>query len=560
MFDGRLDNRRALSRSLQDHPVVSPDVRDADLVAAAYDRFGETFVEHVEGDFALCVFDQRKNRLLLARDRLGLRPLCYAVCNETFLFASDAKALLDYAGIKAVPDEAMLADFLLYFLSHDAQNRTFFQGIHSLSPAHLLIATPERLNLHRYFEFDTERRLRFSAFGDYVSAFNQFFAASVRKRLRSPRPVAVSVSGGLDSAYIFCVAQRLVREEPGLCPTLLGFNYGGPPGTPSDEIGFVHHIEQECGAKIEHIAQQRGFMDCAGEEVWHSESPSVEALACLEQGARRRMHAAGAGRLLTGHWGDQLLSDSDYLLDLLRSGRWRLLQRHAKRWGVSAPRLAIRFARDLAARRLPSSVTAAMRRARGWRNATSRSAWFTPRFRRLLLERFAAKRLTRRAGTSHAWAVYQQSRLGYHVRCMEWNIRIGAMHGLDVAFPYLDCDLIQFLMSIPGDVQSHEGASRGLMRAAMRGTVPDAVIGRRSKGEFTYLGNQNIEHDFDAIREMLGPTALSIRLGYVDGPVLWQMLEGWRTAIRTADDAVLTDRIVDLCGMELLLRRFFSNS
>jgi asparagine synthase (glutamine-hydrolysing) len=143
---------------------------------------------------------------------------------------------------------------------------------------------------------------------------------------------------------------------------------------------------------------------------------------------------------------------------------------------------------------------------------------------------------------------------------MEWNTRMGARHGLDVAFPYLDCDLIQFLMSIPGDVQSHDGVPRGLMRQAMRGVVPDAVIDRRSKGEFTHLMNEGVVNDFGAICDLLGPSAMSVRLGYLDGGVLCKQLREWHEALRNSADAVLTNRIVHLCGFEILLRQFFGSS
>ncbi len=455
------------------------------------------------------------------------------------------------------PDEETLADFVLSFPSRDARTRTFFQGIHSLPPAHLLIVTPERVSLRRYFDFDTTRQIRLPAFRDYTDAFHNLFVAAVRNRLRSASPVAISVSGGLDSAYIFCVAQRLMRDESGLCPAVLGINYDGPVGTPSDERGFIHAIEQACGTTIARVAQRPGFMECAGDEAWHSESPMVEALARQGQAVLRAVREAGAGRFLTGHWGDQVLFDSDYILDLVRSGRWSSARRHARGWGVSVQRLAVRCARDLAARHLPSFVMPAVRRTRGHRDGPWQSPWFTPRFRRLLRERATHAGSITLGGTRHAAAIYKQSRLGYHVQCMEWNNRMGGMHGLDIAFPYLDGDLVQFLMSIPGEVQSHDGVPRGLMRAAMRGTVPDAIVDRRTKGQFTHLANESIEHDFPAIREILGPTALSVQFGYVEGPVLWKQLDQWRAAIKATDDAVLTNRLVDLCGIELFLRRFF---
>jgi asparagine synthase (glutamine-hydrolysing) len=557
VFDGRLDNGAELRRELRDHPLVDAVCGDRDLALAAYGRFGENFVEHLEGDFVVAVFDHRLNRLLVARDRVGLRPLCYTECNGSFLFASEARALLTHPGMTRAPDEETLADFVLAFPSRDVRTRTFFQGIHSLPPAHLLIVTPDGLSRRRYFDFDTTKQIRLPAFRDYAEAFHDLFVAAVRNRLRSASPVAISVSGGLDSAYIFCVAHHLMRDERGLCPAVLGFNYAGPSGTPSDEHDYVRAIERATGTTIARIDQRAGFVEYAGDEAWHSESPMVEALARQGQAVLRAVREAGAGRLLTGHWGDQMLFDSDYLLDLVRSGRWWSARRHARGWGVSVRRLAVRCARDLAARHLPSSALPALRRVRGHRDGPWQSPWFTPRFRLLLRERATRLGSITPGRTRHADAIYKQSRLGYHVQCMEWNHRMGAMHGLDIAFPYLDRDLMQFLISIPGDVQSHDGVPRGLMREAMRGTVPDAIVDRRTKGQFTHLANESIAHDFPAIREILGPTALSVQFGYVDGPMLWKQLDQWRGAINAADDAVLTNRVVDLCGIELFLRRFF---
>ena len=557
-FEGRLDNRAELCSALCDHAAAGPDRPESDLVAAAYDRWGDPFIEHIEGDFALAVFDRRLNRLVLARDRVGLGLLCYTRTSDALLFGSDAKALLAYPGIKAIPDETALADFILYSLPADAETRTCFEGIHSLPPGHLLIATADDLTVRRYFEFDTTRRVRFDDVRDYAAALNDLFTAAVRKRLRGERPVAIEVSGGLDSSYIFCAAQRLVREEPGLCPAVVGLNYGGAPGTPSDERYFIEQIERAWHTKIERLPELAGFVEGAAEEVWRSESPHVDRLARLGHEMRDRACAAGAGRLLTGHWGDQVMSDSDYLLDLLRSGRWSLLRRHAGGWRIGVGRLAARFARDVAIRRLPAPILSRIRLARH-QDGAWQSPWFTPRFRSLLRDRHAAERLMRRPGTHHAWAIYRQSQLAYHVSCMEWNVRVAAGHDLEMAFPYLDCDLLQFLMSIPGDIQSHDGIPRGLLRQAMRGTVPDAIVDRRTKGEFTHLGKQSIDGDFAMIADLLGPTALSVRFGYIDGPVLWQLLDLWRAAMRAADDAVVADRLTDLCGLELLLRRFFSD-
>jgi asparagine synthase (glutamine-hydrolysing) len=556
VFDGRLDNREELLRILNDHPLVGPECDDGHLVIAAYERFGDTFAEHLEGDFSIGVFDGRLNQLLLARDRLGVRPLCYSSVEGAFVFASHAKSILAASGMKAVPDDAMLADFILSFSSGDLESHTFFAGIQSLPPGHLLLVTPTRATPRRYFDFDTRRKVRLPAWPDYVDAFHRLFAESVRKRLRSATPVAIAVSGGLDSAYIFCVAHALMRNGEAQCPGIRGFNYAGQPGTPSDEEGFVRLLEDACGARIERIPERLGFMKVAADDVWRTESAIVEGLGCQAHAALRAMRDAGRGRLLTGHWGDQFLCDSDYLLDLFRGGRWWLLKEHLRGWGISAPRLAARFTRSVAARNLPPSIKVALRGRRA--GAAWNSPWFTARFRRFLRERATHAPASRQSGTSHARAMYRQSRMPYHVQCMEWNHRTAAAQDIDMAFPYLDANLVEFLMGIPGDVQSHGGVPRGLMRAAMRRVTPDAIVDRQTKGEFTHLVNATIEHDFDAISRILNPSALSVQYGYVDGPVLQRSLRDWRATARNAEDAVVANRVAGLCGFELLLRRFFA--
>ena len=558
VFDGRLDNRDELLLAMPGGSFLHSHSSDADCVRATYEEYGESFAERIEGDFTCAVFDPRANRVLIARDRLGVRPLCFTSLNGTFLFASDAKSLLGWPGVSARPDDAMMADFVLQFVALDSQNRTFFHNIHSLPPAHVLTVTPRGTTTRRYFEFDTGRRTRFSTFPEYVDAFHQTVVKSVRNRLRQKRPVAISVSGGLDSSYIFAIASRLMHEGTAHCPSLFALNYQGAPQSASDEECFVRALEQACEATIERIPQRAGFMEFATDEVRHAESPLTEALASQRQAMYRRARERGAGRLLTGHWGDQVLFESSYLVDLCRSGRWHTVRSHATAWGVTRRGLVARCARDLTARHLPSPCLRAVRHVRRRAEGAWRAEWYTDRFRKLLRHRFEAARLPRPRGSSHAWAIYQQARRVYHVQCLEWNCRVAAMRGLDVAFPYLDCDLVQFLMSIPGDIQSHAGVPRGLMRAAMRGLVPDAIVDRRGKGEFTHLANRSIELDFEQITDVLGSSSLAVQYGYVDGPVLWRLLAEWRQNIRASENAIWANRLLELCGMELWLRQFLA--
>jgi len=560
VFEGRIDNRKDLAAAIGEHPLCPRDCPDSHLAIAAFSRFGDRFAAKLEGDFAVAIFNTKEQRLVFARDRVGIRPLCYARWGETFIVATDAKAILSWPGATRAPDDQMLAEFILYFPSAEAQNRTFFKGVSSLPPAHFAVLDSQTLRVERYFEFDTRAALRLSGFDEYAEAFGNLVKRSVRRRLRSRHPIAISVSGGLDSSYIFCLADRFRSDHPGLCGELLGLNYGGGPGTSSDESEFVAALKDACKAPIEHLGAVRGFVATAADDAWHSESPDIEGLGAMQDSLLQRAQSRGARLILTGHWGDQLLLSWDYLIDLLYQGEWRLFRDHRRGWQIGWLTLAAALLRDQLERRAPEPALAAVHGIRGHFDQRLRAPWFTARFRRLLADRFAAPRLSHPKGSAHAWSTYQQCRLSYQVHCMEWNARIGARRQLEYAFPFLDRDLVQFLVSIPGDVQAFEGMPRNLMRQAMRGTVPDKIVGRRTKGVFTHLGNESVERDFHEIEALLGKESLAVEMGYLDGDVLAGAVAQWRVTNQASTDSIAAWRIVDLCGIEVFLREFFGNS
>jgi asparagine synthase (glutamine-hydrolysing) len=213
--------------------------------------------------------------------------------------------------------------------------------------------------------------------------------------------------------------------------------------------------------------------------------------------------------------------------------------------------------RDILERIAPPAIIAASRHLRSRLDARCAAPWFTRRFREVLKSRYRAPRLQRVTGRSSAWYVYKQCRLSYQLHCMAWNTRIAARNGLEIAFPFLDRDLVQFLMSIPGEIQSHEGIPRNLMRQAMRGIVPEAIVNRLTKGVFTHLGNESIESDFDAIKELLGPRCLAVEMGYFESSVLSKTLDEWRAENLRSDTSIVAWRIIELCGVEAFLRSFF---
>src|SRR6185436_3472170 len=101
--------------------------------------------------------------------------------------------------------------------------------------------------------------------------------------------------------------------------------------------------------------------------------------------------------------------------------------------------------------------------------------------------------------TAHAHSLYRAARSRYHALCMEWNNKSAAAHGLEMAFPFLDRDLIAFLMAIPGEMQSWKGVHKGILRHSLRGVLPDAIARRNTKADFTSAVNDGLAKDYDRL-------------------------------------------------------------
>jgi len=158
VMDGRLDNRAELVSTLQ----LDRSVSDSQCALSAYEKWSAAFAERLNGDFAIAVFDPRLQRLLLARDVMGVRPLYYFHTRHLFAFGSEIKALLAHPDITPRPDHEGVADFMLIGSRPlQRQDMTCFEGIASVVPAHIITVTADGLARRRYWDFDTERRLHY---------------------------------------------------------------------------------------------------------------------------------------------------------------------------------------------------------------------------------------------------------------------------------------------------------------------------------------------------------------------------------------------------------------
>ncbi len=561
VFDGRLDNREELLAALKDSHQVSSSSPDPALVLAAYEAFGDRLPERLVGDFALGLFNPTRQQILLVRDAIGIRPLYYCHTRDTFIFASEIKALLAHPEVSPGPNDDVLAQYLLS--GHkETGGMTFFEGVWSLLPAHTAICSPGRFVTRRYWDFDATTPVRLGSFGEYVDAFRDHFDQAVRRRFRSAHPVAVSLSGGLDSSSIFCLAETMARQNSGCYPPILGVSYTSPEGSASDESAFLTDIERQYGVTISRLpVSPGGPLNGSRAAVWHVEAPLLDNLWSTTNAFLSSVHRLGARVVLTGHWADQILFDQAYLIDLFHRLAWSEIAAYLKefaRWfpDADAGYFRHRFFLDLVKYSLPGPLVSLIRSLR----LKPDRPWCTGALRRRARRHtFTTLPSARAFPTAHARSLYEQSRSSHQVMCMEWDNKVAAMHGVEMAFPFLDRDLVSFLMRIPGELQTWQGVPKALLREALRDVLPEAIARRTWKADFTDLANKGMELDYPQLIHALQSDAFAVRLGYLRKDVLRAELDRAKDRLRGSSNEIARS-LSDLLGLEVWLQMFFGEN
>lgn len=210
--DARIDDRENLLRELKTKGLgTSLDQPDVELILDAYLAWGESCVEHLLGDFAFAIWDERQRKLFCARDHFGIKPFFYAQTNDALIFSNTLDCVRLHPAVSDELDDLFIADFLL-FESSQQEDATAFADIRRLPPAHSLTYSTDGLQVRPYWTLPEYDLVYYKRPGEYVEQFNELFSQAVADRLRTSN-VAVQMSGGLDSTAAAAIAHRLLRQR-----------------------------------------------------------------------------------------------------------------------------------------------------------------------------------------------------------------------------------------------------------------------------------------------------------------------------------------------------------
>lgn len=480
-WDGRLDNRDDLLLHLRG--AVSSEGPDSEIVIASWQQGDDGCLPRLLGEWAVAVWDNRKQRLCLARDYSGACPLFYTltetgVCWSSELATFTSSAIQEEFGALRL-DECWIAGYLGRGAEPDA---TPYCGIRAVPPGCVVSIRDHKVSRSRYWSFDPDNQIRYKYDWEYEEAFRHLLQNAVRSRLRSHRPVWAQLSGGLDSSSLLCIADVICRQEPhGVqVPQVEAVSAVYPESPESDEREFIEAIEIQRGCRGHYFPDITYMLASpAPYETWPASPHYFDCFAIRERAICDAMAKCGARVQVCGDGGDELLGNAGDGLpnqqDALFRRDWATLRRELTVWSTILRKSQFHSVADLATTLLPRRVQLQMDR-----NSKLLLSLVPQSFAR------AQEIQSRFMSTPDPYGYSLPSQRGRSEALMSVIRRIsetpfrrvGAVH---VTYPYLDRQLVAFLLSIPMDQLTRPGERRSLMRRALLPIVPRKVLMRRSK-------------------------------------------------------------------------------
>lgn len=472
-WDGRLDNRQELVQELRGK--VTADSTDLAVVAAAYEGCGTKSFAKLIGDWALSVWDPKSRSVILAKDPIGTRHLYYSSDQKQITWSTILDPLVLLSEKKFSLEEEYIAGWLSFF---PATHLTPYVGIHSVPPCCFVRLEPGRQTTHKYWDFDPSKRIRYRTDGEYEEHFRQVFRESVRRRLRSDSPVLAELSGGMDSSSIVCMADTILALGDAETPRLDTVSYYDDSEPNWNERPYFTKVEEQRGRTGCHIRVD-------AQEALHFEFSAVDFTAAPGSVSRteatRQIAVCLASQqnriVLSGLAGDEVMggvpTPAPEFGDLLAEAHLVTLARALKVWALKKRRPWIQLLAETLRAFFPVALTVTPEHLRP-------APW--------LEQGFVKRHRDALTGYPNRLKIFGPSpSLQENLSTLETLRRqVGCAAPLldpllDKGYPYLDRDLLEFVYAVPRQQLVRPGERRSLMRRALAGIVPPAVLGRARK-------------------------------------------------------------------------------
>jgi asparagine synthase (glutamine-hydrolysing) len=458
---------------------------DTETIAHAYEQWGDDCVHRFRGMFAFAVWDAPRRRLLLVRDRLGIKPLYWCQARGRLIFASEIKSILASGLVTPEANDAVLAEVLTTRYTSDEQ--TLFKGIYRLLPGHRLVFEKGHIDIQQYWDVPTGAATPSISAADAVARFGSLLEESVRLRLMADVPLGVFLSGGIDSSAIASIVAGLI-DRP-----LQTFSVAFKDRAYS-ELEYSRTVARAIRADVhEVVVDDQDFFEALPRLIWHEDEPiahpSSVPLYFVSRLARDHVKV-----VLTGEGSDELLAGyGKYSRALIN---WHAGQRYA----ALVPDAMQAWVRERVIPRLPSSA----------RRYAARSFLAMPHNQQaVFFDTFAGIPLARLqtlvdpAALAKSRAPYRTSEVWlerpasdtpllsrvlyadlktYLVELLMKQDQMSMAASIESRVPFLDHHLVEFAATLPPLTKLRGFKTKWVLREATRRYLPREILTRPKMG------------------------------------------------------------------------------
>jgi asparagine synthase (glutamine-hydrolysing) len=296
VHNGEIYNFQELAHELITRGHTFKTQCDTEAIIHAYEEYGKDFVQRLNGMFAIAVYDEDRDLLLLARDRLGVKPLYYSVVGGKLIFASEIKALLEYEGLSRSPNLRAISDYLAYRFVPGPE--TLFEGVWKLAPGHILTYACGEIKVERYWQAPpTPPSFEQDKF--YEERFAELLESSVRTRLVSDVPFGAFLSGGVDSSVIVGLMSRQLQRP------VKTFSAGFSEAR-HDELGNARRIAQQFECDHTEVICRTTDLALLPKIIFHLDEPVGDAVI-VPMYLLAQTACQSVKMVLTGQGADEIL-------------------------------------------------------------------------------------------------------------------------------------------------------------------------------------------------------------------------------------------------------------
>jgi asparagine synthase (glutamine-hydrolysing) len=300
VFNGEIFNHIELREELLAKNHTFKTQSDTEVIVHLYEEYGPEFLNKLNGQFAIAIWDKTKQELFLARDRVGIRPLFYTTIGNTFVFASEIKSFLEFPGFHPKISEKTLSEYFTFWTSLSAD--TIFEGVSELPPGSYMTINAHSKSIKTYWKLPITKpnEYQFNTPKEAAEAFENIFTDAVKLRLRADVPVAAYLSGGLDSSITTAFIKKI-----------------SPNNLRTFSIGFTEKDFDE--SSYQNIARdyfetQHSSVTCSPKDisdsfknvVWHAEAPLLRTAPTPMSLLAKSVRDQNIKVVITGEGADEL--------------------------------------------------------------------------------------------------------------------------------------------------------------------------------------------------------------------------------------------------------------